>query len=280
MPARSSRAALRAVSLVRRRPDRARKLHVRARRKVRSALASTAALLALVTVPGATQATDPPPLIRAVLIDDVTIVLHGDDLDVGGTPAVRLGTVPLVVQQSSPDTVAAELPPDLGAGRYRLRLRRPDGGAAKTEVTVGIVQRPQTVAFSGPSRPSIPGNAPAYVFAGNDESTGRVVITRPGQQIVGAGSVVLGLAPGSAPQQMDVGLCYEKAPFGTLVNFTAFDYVTTIATTAPTMYPAAGATQTSLPPGAYNVGICVRNNGGSAPLEHNNYLNGWVMVVG
>ena len=39
----------------------------------------------------------------------------------------------------------------------------------------------------------------------------------------------------------------------------------------------AAAASKVLPPGTFNVGMCVRNNGSST--INNNYVNGWVMVT-
>ena len=238
------------------------------------------ALLAAVTLAvtasaGAAQAA-PPPVIRTIVVGASSLDIQGENLDLGDDPTVRLGTVVLAVQTSSAERVVAQLPAGIAAGSQRLRVRRSDGLVAKAMIEIGVVRQTSPIALGGGAEP-IPGNATDYVFVGGVDGSVAVNV-RAGQKIVGAGSVVLGLEAGSAPQRFDVGLCYKAALFGGLVNFSAYNYTRPLATTAQTLYPVS-ATVTLAEPGAYRVGICVRNNSGSAALSQNDYYNGWVMVV-
>jgi hypothetical protein len=220
----------------------------------------------------------PPPVIRSIVVGAGTLDIRGEDLDIGGAPTVRLGTTVLAVQTSSAERVVVQLPAGVPAGSQRLRVRRSDGLAAKAMIEIGVTRQTTVIPLRGAVDASIAGNAPGYVFVGGGDSAVPVVVG-PGQTIVGAGSVALGLAAGSAPQRIQVGLCYKSALFGALVNFTGLNYTRPLATSTsePTLYPVSGSVAPE--PGAYSVGICVSNNSGPAALTQNDYYNGWVMVV-
>jgi hypothetical protein len=47
---------------------------------------------------------------------------------------------------------------------------------------------------------------------------------------------------------------------------------------SPGERPTPASASKVLPPGTFNVGMCVRNNG-SSTINNNNYVNGWVMVT-
>ncbi len=241
-----------------------------------------AALLALGLAATPGHAVAAPPAIDNVVVTDTTLVIDGENLDLGAPPVVKLGVVQLAVQTSSAHQVTVQLPAGLDAGNYVLTLRRPNGGAtARAEIPVGIARRIETTSFSGWSGASIAGNAPNYVFLGDpgNPTTGHVIITRPNQRLLGAATAALGLEPGSPNQTMDVGLCWhEVGSIFAPVNFVAGAYISMLAKQEQRSYSAT-ATTVIPTPGVFQVGMCVRNNGGVSALTQNDYVNGWVMVL-
>lgn len=119
---------------------------------------------------------------------------------------------------------------------------------------------------------SILGNSSSYVFAG---PAAQVTTTASHPRVTGTATAPMGLLSGS-PQHSDVGVCYQPSSGGVLTNFVGTNFSTSYFTTQRATY-AAAATKV-LPAGTFNVGMCVRNNGGSA-INNNNYVNGWVMVT-
>lgn len=241
-----------------------------------------AALLAFGPAAEPLRAADPPPVIKKIVVVDHLLEIDGENLDLGSAPTVRLNATQLAVSTSSAERVTAQIPAALAAGSYKLRLRRPeDAATAKTTVSIGVVQiQPaELTTFYGAPRPSIDGNAAGYVFVGTvDTTVAQVTIARPGQRLVGGGSVVLGLAPGSPNQTFDIGLCYQATYLGApLVNFAGSAYISQLATTSRALYTVTNVVAPAI--GDYKVGVCVRNNGGPSALTQNDYINGWVMVV-
>lgn len=144
-------------------------------------------------------------------------------------------------------------------------------GAAGPKGEPGTDSVAQVAMLAGPV-PSIMGNSGLYVFAG---PPAQVTATATQGRVIGAANGSLGLTTGS-PQFADVGMCYQPATGGTLTNFYGSSFGTNYFTTSRSTYTAT-ATKV-LAPGTWNVGMCVRNNGGST-INNNNYVNGWVMVT-
>ena len=140
-------------------------------------------------------------------------------------------------------------------------------GPAGAPGTDGVVQVEPFVGAIG----SIFGNSGSYVFAGPPV---QVTTTATQTRVTGSAVAGLGLNTGN-PQFADVGMCFQPAAGGTLVNFYGSGFGTYFFTTARDTFSST-ATKV-LSPGSYKVGMCVRNNGGNT-LNNNGYVNGWVMV--
>ena len=76
------------------------------------------------------------------------------------------------------------------------------------------------------------------------------------------------------PQLADVEMCNRPSAGGVLTNVYGSSFSQHYFSTTRETYAAAASKV--LPPGTFNVGICVRNNGGSTT---NNNVNGRVMVT-
>lgn len=127
--------------------------------------------------------------------------------------------------------------------------------------------------FNGPV-PPIAENSGFYVFSG---PSAQVTTSASHRRLTGSASAPLGLATGSPPQYADVGLCYQPAAGGAITNFVGNNFSVHHFTTTRVSYAASatvvlGADQT------WNVGMCVRNNGGSK-ISNNNYVTGWIQVT-
>jgi hypothetical protein len=70
-------------------------------------------------------------------------------------------------------------------------------------------------------------------------------------------------------------MCY-RAPGGHPTHFYGSNFSVQYFTTERRTYATAGTVV--LPPGTYDVGMCVRNNGGNA-IQNNNYVAGFVQVT-
>jgi hypothetical protein len=242
----------------------------------RRAFVILTALVAASSSPLASRAAPAPPVIEDVVVGDGLLRILGEyHTGPGVDPIVKLEATPLSVQTSSDTEVTALLPAGTRAGKHRLTLRRADGGAAaKVEMPIGIRENVQVTSFAG-LIPPIPGAGGLYSFAG---PTGSVILTRAGQRLVGAATGPMGLVAGSAPQNGIVGLCYQPAGGGEIKNFLpGANFAVHGFTTSRASYSST-ATIGTLPPGTYNVGMCVQSFG-PAQITNNNYVNGWVMVV-
>lgn len=121
--------------------------------------------------------------------------------------------------------------------------------------------------------PAIAAGSAEYVFAG---TTTTVTITA-GQKLIGAASAPLATGAGLTTQAR-IGLCYANSLTPTaLINFVGGQY--SIVEVDPTRdtYSSVGLTF-GLPAGTYIVGLGVYNSGAN-PINNNDYVNGWVMVL-
>ncbi len=118
---------------------------------------------------------------------------------------------------------------------------------------------------------TIAGSGSTWVFAGPTVS----VTTTASQQLTGVGEAPIALGSGG-PQTFEYDLCYQPNGGGALVNFTGGNFSIGQITSNRFSWTATG----SVTPGAgtWNVGFCVINDGGSAAISNNDYVNGWVQV--
>jgi hypothetical protein len=128
------------------------------------------------------------------------------------------------------------------------------------------------VTFYGPV-PTIAPNSAVWVFAG---PPAQVTTTAVHRRVVGAASLALGFAPGTAKDFADFGMCYRLASGGTTLNFYGGNFTQYGFSDARTPYTATGAVV--LAPGSYLVGSCVRNWSSKA-ISNNNYVNGYAQVT-
>jgi hypothetical protein len=127
--------------------------------------------------------------------------------------------------------------------------------------------------FNGHIFGAITGSAAAFVFAGPTAT----VTTTATQRLTGSAEAPIGLAEGSSDQTAEIDLCYQPNAGGTLTNFNGMNSSSHVMFSDIRTYSAAG----TVVPGAgtWKVGLCVRNNGGTASISRNDYVNGWVMVT-
>jgi hypothetical protein len=102
----------------------------------------------------------------------------------------------------------------------------------------------------------------------------RTINVRDKQRIVGYGSAVFGTNSGTIP--ISISLCYARSGSSTLTAFSGNNHLTADADTSRGTFAVAASG--TLPAGAYTVGYCVMNRG-TQPVNNNDYVNGWMMVV-
>jgi hypothetical protein len=125
--------------------------------------------------------------------------------------------------------------------------------------------------FAGRALP-VAANATTYNFVG---PTSSVTLTSGDQRILGAATAVLATSSGTAG--VDSGLCYQSGA-GAVTPFAGGNYLSHhVVSTSKQTYGASAAT-TALPTGTYTVGYCLKN-GSSVPVDNNDWVNGWVIVV-
>lgn len=122
---------------------------------------------------------------------------------------------------------------------------------------------------------AIAGGATAWVFAGPTAS----VMTTESQRITGVAEAPLGTTATDSAASFLYDLCYRAGGSSDVpVSFAGANSSVgqVSAATGRLPFPAAG----SIVPGAgtWEVGFCVLNSG-SAALDMNDFLNGWVMVT-
>ncbi|WP_437970220.1 collagen-like protein [Sorangium sp. So ce260] len=135
-----------------------------------------------------------------------------------------------------------------------------------------------TLAIAGNVANVFTANSSTYVFVGPWASvniTGR-------QRVTGSASATLGLAPSSTPQVAVVGLCYQQGDTGEIVNFFEGSFANHYFTPTRTTYAVSGTTV--LGEGEWNIGMCLRNDGGSTILGSSStaggsMVNGWFLVT-
>lgn len=124
--------------------------------------------------------------------------------------------------------------------------------------------------FQGPIG-TIPSDVTDWTFAGPTTS----VSLSTGQRMTGAADGWFGYSSGPVPF-IDYGLCWQIGS-GALTHFLGNDYIT--AGSPPQHFLLGTAATTQPPAGTYTVGFCLRNPG-PAPLNFNDWINGYVMVSG
>ncbi|MFZ5469400.1 MAG: hypothetical protein ACOZIN_08185 [Myxococcota bacterium] len=127
-----------------------------------------------------------------------------------------------------------------------------------------------TASFAGIIN-TIAGNSVTWTFAGPTAT----VTVASGQRLTAVASALLRKFTAGS-QFFDYGICYSSG--GTLTNFAGLsNYLTAEVDNGPRHSYAASAT-VAPPAGTYSVGFCVRN-GGTNPIDDNDYVNGWVQVT-
>ena len=95
-------------------------------------------------------------------------------------------------------------------------------------------------------------------------------------RVTGVAEAPLGLTTGSA-QSFDYDLCYQLTSGGTINNFTIGHWSTSTATTTKSVFTASASVVLS--PGTYYVGFGIRNQYGTAAIDNNDWVNGWIMIT-
>lgn len=161
---------------------------------------------------------------------------------------------------------------DLRDGTVKVRDLDPSAktalsGPAGPPGTEGVVQ---VAALTGPVS-NIAESSGYYVFAG---APADVVITESHSRVTGTATASMAMSSaGSA--FADVGMCFRDVLGGPVTNLVGNSFASSRFTSARATYAATAST--ALPPGSYQVGLCVRNNS-AYPIDNSSYLNGWVMV--
>ncbi|GEM_PF-5703971 len=162
-----------------------------------------------------------------------------------------------------------------GAGAGKVLTSDANGNATwQTPASPTPISPTLVYGLLGAISQNIIGGSSIPVFAG---PTVQVTITSTAQKIIGVANAPLGLAAGSAAQNIETGMCYQLVPDGQITNFAGGSYSLTTATSTRTTF-GASTTITGLAPGTYNIGFGVRN-GGANTLSNNDFVNGWVMVL-
>ena len=129
----------------------------------------------------------------------------------------------------------------------------------------GISATAKISGFIGNPPPVDPAN---FLFMGPTV----LVATLSGQHLTGAAMVPLGA---TATVQIQLDLCYQPSGGGAIINFAGGNYSYIQVGTVRVGHSVAGTTVPG--PGTWNVGACVR--GGSASINNNDYVNGWIQVT-
>jgi hypothetical protein len=102
------------------------------------------------------------------------------------------------------------------------------------------------------------------------------VTTLAGQRLTGAAIFAIGLAAGTATQNINVDLCVQSIDAGNVMNFTGSLFTQPQITVVRTAFsPAASAFPGA---GTWKVGACIRWIG-TGNVANNDYVNGWVHVT-
>jgi hypothetical protein len=126
--------------------------------------------------------------------------------------------------------------------------------------------------FNG-SLGTIAANTNAYVFAG---PTANITISSSSQKVIVSSSGEF-KTTATSTLIVDMGNCYRPAAGGTIINFASGSYITTTVTNTANI-KSFSSSISGLAPGNYTIGLGVRNNS-SFPIDANDYINGFVMVV-
>ena len=128
-----------------------------------------------------------------------------------------------------------------------------------------------TAAKFGGAAPTMIVTNTTWVFVGPQA----LISLGAGQRLLGSAMVPLGA---SAPGVVYLDLCHQPAAGGLLVNFSGDRFSMVMVDSTREAQAAVGVT--SAPAGATKVGVCVKADGASVNLNQNDYVNGWVQVLG
>jgi hypothetical protein len=137
----------------------------------------------------------------------------------------------------------------------------------------GLTNVIQIFPIAGPAGSNVPGYS-NYVFVGPTV----VITTTSSQRLVGSGVAVLGTSSGN-PIEFGAGLCFRQSGSGnTPVNFVGGNYISANIASADGKKTFAASASVVPGFGSWDVGYCVKNSG-TANLDNNDNVNGWIMVV-
>lgn len=153
-------------------------------------------------------------------------------------------------------------------------------GAPGPQGPVGPSGVVATLALAGNVATSFAGNSPVYNWVGPPAS---VTIREGRQRVTGSASAPLGLGPTHPPQIAMVGLCYQQVGGTTaeIVNFFGAGYAHHPFSSTRATYSVSATTV--LGEGTWNIGMCLRNDGGSpiygSDMGSGSIVNGWFIVT-
>ncbi|WP_437691908.1 collagen-like protein [Sorangium sp. So ce176] len=153
-------------------------------------------------------------------------------------------------------------------------------GAPGPQGPVGPSGVVATLALAGNVATSFTGNSSVYSWVGPPAS---VTIREGRQRVTGSASAPLGLAPAVPPQIAMVGLCYQQVGGTTaeLVNFFGAGYAHHPFSSTRATYSVSATTV--LGEGTWNIGMCLRNDGGNpiqgSDMGSGSIVNGWFIVT-
>ena len=280
-------------------------------RLLRTTFLCLAALLVF-TSPLAAQKAQ-PVVITSAIVDGSTLFIEGSGF--GGAPTVTLGG--FVLGGVTVDPLGAQIQATLPAmlpGAYQLQVINGKSMSA-FEITIGAqgpagptgadgAQGPTgptgsqgVIGLTGPSGATGPIgptgatgssgileldyfngpvaftvlNSSNYTFLG--PTTG--VTAADGQRLTGAATAALGKSA-AGDVVVALGLCYKHiAPGTVLVNFAGGNYIGTTIEGGFSNRPFSATASVIVAAGNYAVGMCAK---GTATLDSNDYVNGWVFV--
>ena len=265
------------------------------------------AALFVFTSPLAAQKAQ-PVVITSAIVDGSTLFIEGSGF--GNAPTVTLGGFVLGGVVATATQIQADLPA-MQAGAYQLQVINGKSLSA-FEITIGAQGPAGPTGADGPEGPTGPqgvqgmigpigptgptgptgqqgpsGILSVHAFQG---AIGNVTISAgdyaflgptvnvavgAGQRLTGAVSAALGKsAAGSIIAA--IGMCYKSPANPAPVNFAGNNYVAAIIEGGVSRHPYSASASTM--PGAtaiYAVGLCIN---GTATLDSNDFVNGWVIV--
>jgi hypothetical protein len=220
-------------------------------------------------LPGMTQ-----PLSDSAFVETNTFLAVWFGQSTGGpferlTPDLRIASVAYALHAKTADTPGPSGPSGPKGQAGSSGPSGPSGpqGPSGPSGPSGVLATGVWAGYAG----TIPANTFAWVFVG---PTVQLTIAA-GQRITGSAVAALGLNSGG-PVTVWTDLCYQFATGGNIYEFIEYGFLDIVITTNRITYTAVG----SVAPGAgtFKIGFCAVNPGATA-IDHNDYVNGWVIVT-